>query len=366
MLYFRVTLFFLFAFTSLFSQNLLPNGSFEDVVEIPVPFADDTHYRMVEVAFDDWQPICVSSYYVHHSYKNTPIRKGFKLDVKPRSGESMVALVYSGKVKDELKAAVYTPLPQALEKNKEYYFEFYVANSIYSRYAKSGLGIQMFDTLATNPYATCELWHELRTSTARFSSPKLVGQEVGTWTKISGTFLSDKAYKYFAIGIFSNNKDMQQEKTRTRVPEKYLLDKAIYYIDDIVLREKRREDLVSDSDVVVFKIPTFQSVYFAADSWDIDTTQYQKQLEHLVSYLKQQPQVAVELCGTSDYHLQDDYNKQLAQKRCESIQNYLQKRGVPLSQISITLCKGQEVKRERRVDIHIIDGKTQDKAKKRE
>lgn len=349
-------IFTLLAITSVYSQNLLANGSFENVVKIPALFADDTHYKMVEVAFDDWQPICVSSYYVHQSYENTPIRKGLKLDVKPRSGESMVALVYSGQAKNELKSAVYTPLSQPLEKNKEYYFEFYVANSLYSGYAKSGLGVQLFDTLAANPYATCELWHELRTSAAKFLSSNLVGQQVGQWTKISGTFLSDKAYKYFAIGIFLDNKDVQRGKTRTRIPEKYVLDKAIYYIDDVILREKKKEDIVQNTHSLP-SIPSFQSVYFAADSWSIDKAKYEKQLENLAFYLKQKTKVTIELCGTSDFHLQDDYNKQLAEKRCQSIQHFLLKKGVPSSQILITLCKKQQKVRERRVDMRVIKNK---------
>ena len=77
-----------------------------------------------------------------------------------------------------------------------------------------------------------------------------------------------------------------------------------------------------------------QSINFKFDSTAIDPNWYQ-QLDSLAATLKDNPKIKVTLIGHTDSRGSNDYNDKLAIKRCESIANYLENKGVSSTQIHI-------------------------------
>lgn len=83
----------------------------------------------------------------------------------------------------------------------------------------------------------------------------------------------------------------------------------------------------------VNKILSLKNIYYDLDKWDI-RPDAAKELDQTVQFLKDNPQISVELGSHSDARGPDDYNLQLSQKRADSAVAYIVESGIDSSRIS--------------------------------
>lgn len=79
---------------------------------------------------------------------------------------------------------------------------------------------------------------------------------------------------------------------------------------------------------------TFSNVYFETNKWDI-TGVYTSELDNLVSVLKQNSSMRIEVAGHADNRGSASYNTWLSTKRSNAVRDYLIKQGVPASQLEV-------------------------------
>jgi type IX secretion system PorP/SprF family membrane protein len=79
---------------------------------------------------------------------------------------------------------------------------------------------------------------------------------------------------------------------------------------------------------------SFANVYFETNKWDIQGVNLDE-LNTLVTVLKENPSLKIEVAGHADERGTDSYNKWLSTKRSNAVVDYLKKQGVPASQLAI-------------------------------
>ncbi len=82
------------------------------------------------------------------------------------------------------------------------------------------------------------------------------------------------------------------------------------------------------------KIYTFNNVYFATNKWDI-RTEARAELDNLVTILKDNPSLRIEVAGHADNRGSESYNVWLSNKRSVAVRDYLIKNGVSASQLEV-------------------------------
>jgi peptidoglycan-associated lipoprotein len=76
-----------------------------------------------------------------------------------------------------------------------------------------------------------------------------------------------------------------------------------------------------------------RSIYFAFDSYAVDSTQYQSLLAAHAKYLKAHPDQHILIQGNTDERGTSEYNLALGQKRAQAVRSALVTMGVPDTQI---------------------------------
>ncbi|MEH0158570.1 OmpA family protein [Limibacter armeniacum] len=135
--------------------------------------------------------------------------------------------------------------------------------------------------------------------------------------------VSDKVnYLKDTTSYTTADKEVEQEDVKDR-PEK---------IVDIVLETKVDltkdfyEELIREGEI------TLNNIYYDFDKWDI-RSDAAKELDKLVQFLRQHPEVKIELGSHTDDRGGDRYNQKLSQKRAESAVEYLTYRGIDASRL---------------------------------
>lgn len=115
----------------------------------------------------------------------------------------------------------------------------------------------------------------------------------------------------------------------------YSVVRDTVYIDRVVEKKVVKE--------VQKHVATLPSIGFRRGHANIDQTKYALQLEAIVRFLKNNPDMEVEITGWADHTGGDAINASLTQQRAESLRNYLAKQGISLNRIKSVVGKGKDM-----------------------
>lgn len=205
-----------------FSQNLVPNPSFENYLQCPDTFltTDINNYVSDWQTFrdnPDYYNACAST----HPSVNVPQNlNGYQ---QAATGVGYCGFYTYHFSAPNLREFIGVQLNSALVKGYKYQVAFKVSLIDSANYACNKIGV-LFSTIffhESNPFGTLNNFaHLCGTST--------VADKIN-WTTISGSFVSDSAYKYIVIGDFFDDSHMVHSK----VDSTNGYDYAYYFVDDI-------------------------------------------------------------------------------------------------------------------------------------
>jgi OOP family OmpA-OmpF porin len=187
----------------------------------------------------------------------------------------------------------------------------------------------------------------------------------GKWYRWSGSFTAEKSSSYLLIGNFKTDEDSQ-----VKLPVRSDLQFGYYYLDDIRLF-KIPPIIISppsDSPLTDFiprpgEIVTLSRIYFEHDRTDF-MPRALIQLDQLLAFLHQYPDMTIEIIGHTDNVGSGEYNQNLSIRRSAAVVNWLVKKGIskdrlrssgfgstqPVSTNTTSLGRSQN----RRVEIKVI------------
>ncbi len=151
----------------------------------------------------------------------------------------------------------------------------------------------------------------------------------GKWDRWTGEFTADKKSSYLLIGNFRKDEDSQ-----VKISLQSDLRFGYYYLDDVRLYKipPILPVPVSDSPLRNYipkegEIITLANIYFEHDRTDF-MPRAVIQLNELLAFLKEYPNVEIEIRGHTDNVGTPNYNQDLSKRRAAAVAWFLKRRGI--------------------------------------
>ena len=304
--------------------NIIPNPSFELYSSPPIGwFYKGEHYTSV---MKYWSSATNASPDVFGPRVLVPehwAQKGFGKQI-PRSGHSMSGITVYGceNGKPHCREYIQIQLSEPLVVGQDYLAEMWVShlpkslrvNNLGFYFSTERVGEITDGVLPFEPYVKAD---------------DVIEGENHRWRKVTGRFVADTEAEFLIIGNF-----IPDSLTETRPAPNGSLPFAYYYIDDVMVKKippilpiPVPEDDLSKVTLEAGKTIALRDIYFEYDDWELMPRSF-VELRKLKKLMDDNPHLTIEVCGHTDSRGDDQYNRELSEKRAKSVADYLNAKGV--------------------------------------
>jgi hypothetical protein len=310
--------------TTLTSQNLIRNSSFDEVL----PYSHGVNASSKRHHFTDntryWDtPTGGTPDIWLEEYRSDPLRNRGMEPLKPRTGESMIGIRIYGCTKvfgTHCREYIQTKTTETLKAGNCYEYEFFALSTVSGiRINNIGIGFSEFKMNDLTTTKTMELDYI-------FQEEEIVHEGVGKWVKISSRFTPEQDYNHVIIGNFSDDKDTKIKKLSNGKGHAY------YFIDDVSIFKIDCETSERKNETNSFVL---DNINFNHDSFEIKK-EGKKVILEIYNQIIKSSYSSISINGYTDDTGTDSYNRKLSLKRAESVLEELVKLGIPLAQVQAT------------------------------
>lgn len=332
-----------FIFSSTEAQNLVPNGDFELYQNCPLE-KGAIYYPGSSIIHELYVKNWISPTPGSPDYFNVCNSKSFEISIPknylgnetPHSGNGFAGIVlYTEELPScfECKEYLQVKLSEPLIKGNIYEASVFISLADNSKYAVSEIGIvfspdSIFNrasmTIAKYPQITNTSEEPMKTSNG--------------WGKVAGKYIAKGGEQFITIGNFipSFKTTIISTKKKKKFPMAY------YFIDDVsvsLLESKTNDSLKEDialqdttKDLHTNNLTkgdhiVLNNISFVAEKYELLPESY-KELDQLVTFLKNNITVTIEISGHSDNSGDASLNQILSEKRAQSVYNYFIKNNI--------------------------------------
>ncbi|MBK0403743.1 OmpA family protein [Adhaeribacter sp. BT258] len=359
----------LFSFQTIaFSQeNLIPNGSFEDVAALPL---ERGHFYLAQPWSSTAAGRGVPADLFHKKSRSYELKPSINYTghQEPRTGEAYGGISILRAGSEDYREFIMVRLAEPLEKDALYEAEFYVSLAEYSELATSGIGFfvsQRAPLLLQNGFLMAKPQVEL--------APENIITDRDNWTKISGQFKAAGGETTLTIGNFQAYDKVPRLKVvpaagftpRKKTAKEKILSFgkesdegfAYYYIDDISLVKvgDRKPEIIAQQpepaevknpepvapknpeviakrseyfgEVTAKKTIRLNKIFFQPDKSVLLPASF-PELDKLYGFLTENPTVSIQINGHTDITNLPDYNQTLSENRAKAVKFYLIRKGI--------------------------------------
>lgn len=223
-----VFIFLLLISTTIYGQNLVPNGGFEENVECPDDYPGNGDVYLAE----PW--VGFSADYIHVCAGQDPFYQELGAYTTPLSGNGYVRIATYLTDSYNTREFIEVELTEPLEVGEYYCVEYYCKlNAAY------GIGTDGMGAFFTEEFAEYEdlvIFEEgignRILPEAQIISP-IIHDDTLKYSQVSGSFIADKVYNYVTIGNFVNDNKLETKNVLNPLPD--WGGGASYAIDDIAV-----------------------------------------------------------------------------------------------------------------------------------
>lgn len=219
----QLLLFFSFIFSLSYSQNLVPNPSFELYDTCP-----NTSNEGIESAIDWYNPTSYSPDYYNACatdtlYGQNVPKNGFGFQMA-KTGVAYAGIILH--ISTDAREYIQVELIDTLRVGKKYYVKFYVAIADSSPYATHNIGVY-FSSLPIQSSQSLFLPYQPQIENNPQVNPLNVAN---TWIEVADSFIANGGEHYITIGNFRN--DLNTDTVNMNNGTNWT-SFSYYYIDDI-------------------------------------------------------------------------------------------------------------------------------------
>ena len=314
-----------FAQSEIAQDNLIPNPGFEEFDGFPIGW----YYKGSD--FDDvvkyWSSPTTASPDAYGPRVRVPsswAEKGFGRQT-PHSGQCMAGITVYGcsNGKPHCREYVQIQLKEALVQGQNYVFEVWVAS------LDAGLRINNIGAFLSEKRIKMVGEERINVKPSVFAA-KVVDPKRQQWYKMTLKFTADSESEWLIIGNFNTD----DETTIMTPPSVSNLNFAYYYLDDVSLKKTEpilpvpiKDDDLSRVRLEVGKTVRLKDIYFDSDKADL-LPRSNVELDKLVSVLRENPNLEIEIIGHTDNVGDSNYNLTLSRKRAAMVMDYLIHSGI--------------------------------------
>ncbi len=305
---------------SSYSQNLVPNGSFEQkkgrrTTARPWRFVNTVDYFVengrVPPETEDWNP------------------------PKAKNGIAYVGL----RIYPDYREFIQIKLTQKLVEAQKYYFEMWISWSTHSNNFAKKFGASLY---RKKPSYTSDYYITTNPPQIELTDFKgIVQSDSSQWMKISGVYRAKGAERYLTIGNFSNSSFKDRLKRKNWYSLNFWHHEAYYYVDAVSLVRLQEYSAEKDSILAVtapvppesyanenyvYSLETdsslvMKNIQFASGEDKLLPRSY-KDLELIMEYLNENPTKNIQVIGHTDNIGNPSSNQKLSEKRAKSVYDY--------------------------------------------
>jgi len=318
------------------SQNLVPNGSFEEMRNCPIGFNQQqltsiVSWGQVKDGTPDYFNACSSKMGVPENLFGTQ---------EAQEGVAYAGLVtYSGNKRD-YREYLQAKLSAPLTSGSLYCIEVYVAPGAKSEFVTDGFGVSL------TPKASDDLG--VLASSVVLNNPRLnFVDRYNEWVLLSTVFEAKGGENYITIGNFKKDREFSVLKRNTDQNQRSGNNWAYIFVDNVQLTQvKTKEECSCTAELIAKQVhdPPLQlselkeielrNVLFDFDE-SVLTAIAVKDLEYVADLLRRNKTYFIEVAGHTDIVGREGYNLDLSRKRAENVLVFLEKKGVAGKRLTI-------------------------------
>lgn len=343
-------------------ENLVPNGSFEELTKKPKKLGDIANAT-------GWVSPTGARADIFSSGKiadiDVPMNIYGKEDAKEGGNYAgIVGFSYGNKVP---RTYVSTKLSSPLKKGMTYCVKMYVSLAEASKYASNNIGVQLSKS---QPGTDAKVSIIEEPSVLHFNNDLKIMSAKYNWTEICGTFVANGGEKFITIGNFLSDEETKSERMKKDPDVKVAqVVAAYYYIDDISVQlvdiEKGEQcDCAAEEAGDSYSPTIYQKVFNVTDEMSekeiIEMHQVffafgktklsaegESSLDLIAELMTKNPEMKLQVMGHNnamedEVGMENDYYADMDNKRIGVVMEYLQSKGIDASRL-IPVAKGSEV-----------------------
>jgi OmpA-OmpF porin, OOP family len=330
---------------SSFSQNLIPNASFEDPVQTDKENLQNWH-KYFEHDTPDYFDLENSS-----GEKN--LFDTYMGGTTPKEGNAFMGFfcyrVCPSKNSRNVREFIESPLIHSLTKDSVYSFKISLRLD-----AESNIVIRNVGVVFTEKPGEIKSESKLFLTKPGICFDSTWLDSTTCWITLQKLYTASGKENYIVIGNFyPDNKTFTRKREvtfDTGKKEKWNLVKheyaAYYYVDDLTLEKVQAKKTTTpkiitnnaSDDYEIAKIKTDSAVVLNNVNFEFNTTLFTegsyKDLDRLLRFLQSNPDVRIQINGYTDDIGSRKYNLRLSYRRSEAVREYLVERGIAGSRIA--------------------------------
>lgn len=350
------------------AQNLVRNGSFEELSYCPVSYNQQklktaVGWKQTGSATPDHFAACNSN--------TAGVPENIGGSQLALDGEAYVGVVTYTSTKRNYREYLQSELARPLAAGEMICVEFWVSCGDLARYVTDGIGAHFSkNELKARTDKLIEVQPQV-------ANPRLhILDNTTDWIRLSDVFIAEGGERFITIGNFYSDKMMSKLQRTSLEGVKGSSQWSYIYIDDVVVRSvERREECSCINDKIKETVhdPPLQlsettqirieTVQFAFDDSTL-TEEARVQLDEVASLMRKNAYLLVRVNGHTDIVGRERYNKQLSANRARAVLNYLRYQGVDPQRLELkwfgsqipvadnTTAEGRA--RNRRVDFELL------------
>jgi OmpA-OmpF porin, OOP family len=320
------------------AQNLVPNPGFEEYDVCPGDFSQAAHefrvrhWRSANLGTPDNFNECSNGEAdVPHNWAGVS---------EPYEGKGYTGIYLWMNNANNYREYLQCKLLEPMMKDSLYEIEFHYKLSSYSKYSIDRIGL-----LLTNELLAAK--HDQVISvqpTFSIIQDTALTKETGYWETAREEYRAKGGENYLSIGNFFDNQTTHHYFIRFSPMQQSMLAKsAYYYIDDVKIiplfatqqnqfaevNSEFKQDHIELDKTYILRNIQFQFNKYALQSSSFD------ELDHVVSWLKENPLVRVEVSGHADDQGSQEYNLNLSKDRAKAVSEYLRIKGISSDRIEM-------------------------------
>jgi outer membrane protein OmpA-like peptidoglycan-associated protein len=356
-----------FILIDLAGQNLVPNPSFEELTRCPQSFSTDKNDFVVP----GWNsPTDGTPDHFHGcSWGEADVPFNWAGSSNAHSGKGYTGIyVWSNDPERNYREYLQCELAEPLQAGNQYVLEFYYKLASNSVYAVNRIGLALNEV-------PVDLSHDKLIEIAPALSVEKdtsIVNTTGGWERAKQVYVAKGGERFVIVGNFFDNRTTKFTRLPYRIGKNTMLTSSSYYfIDDVSVKpvDSLKQQLVPI--VSKFKRDTIElnkdyilkNIQFEFDSYVLLRSSF-VELDKVVEYLKERPEINIRLSGHTDFIGSDDYNLTLSRNRARSVADHFVLRGIKSQRIisygfgkarPIVLDKTDEARKiNRRVEIRFV------------
>lgn len=308
------------------SQNLVKNPSFEVYELCPKTLGtfneDVKHWSTPTNGTTDYFNTCSNVMGAPENFNGVQ---------QPKYGNAYAGLYFYAPA--DYREYIQVPLKGMLRKGVAYTISFYVSLAEGSDFAVKDFGVVMsyksLDVETRKELSRGRLYRTERNQfqTIEVNHPKF-HEDKTDWLKVEASFKAKGFERYLILGNLRNNKGTRKVQTKRKETKKG----AYYYIDMVSLTADS-DIILGESEIKNDSLIAFKNIHFDFDHFNL-TQEARVELTSILSRLKENPRLMIEIHGHTDNQGTQYYNHLLSNKRAKAIAKYLIDAGVSRERVS--------------------------------